>query len=120
MSERSNPRQSISSTILVEGKFTGIFSGWGETRIIAMKASKEGELKAIADTNGEPIKEDSTGDGHPGHNVEHEVKLGPVYSTAIAGCDLMSSGLYTAGICAKSSGKVSIILEFFTSVKMIL
>ena len=94
----------FSSQILTEGKFTGLFAGWGVTRVIALKASKDGELQAIADTDGE-IKEESLGENKL-HGDAHAVKLGPMFSTAIAGCDLMSSGLYTAGICANSSGKV--------------
>ena len=53
--------------------------------------------------------------------VKHAAKLGPLLSTSIAGNDLLSSCLYTAGICAGYAGKaaplslllVSFMLYFF-------
>lgn len=94
--------KSFSTQILSEGKFSGVFAGWGTARIIALKASKEGELQTIADTNGEECGE-AAAEGPKHHG---EVSLTPVFSISIAGCDLMGSCLYTGGICALSSGKV--------------
>lgn len=94
--------KSFSNQILTEGKFSGVFAGWGTSRIIAFKASKEGDLQTIADTSGDVCSDVATeGPKHHG-----EVGLTPSLSISIAGCDLMGSCLYTAGICATSSGKV--------------
>ena len=39
--------------------------------------------------------------------VEHKkIGMTPFFSVSIAGCDLMGSCLYTAGVCASNSGKV--------------
>ena len=101
--------RSIANQILSSGKFSGVFSGWGSTRVVAMQCNELGKLKVVADTEdkvinlGEVIKTDKEHGG---------VKLGVLLSTSIAGCDLMGSTLYTAGICASNCGKVNCIALF--------
>ena len=107
ISQTSQERKSFSTQILSEGKFSRLFAGWGSTRIVALKASKDQVLELFADTNGEVGRQDDFDLNLNETEPHNEIKLGPMYSTAIAGCDLMSSGLYTAGICANNSGKVS-------------
>lgn len=93
---------SISAQILSEGKFSGIFPGWGGSRVVALKCNASGQLKIVGDT-AEKVKTEDL----PEENHHKSVGLGVLLSTGIAGCDLMGSSLYTAGVCAYNSGKVT-------------
>lgn len=95
------PTDSISAQILSEGKFSGIFPGWGGSRVIALKCNESAHLKIVGDT-AEKVKDQDTIEEHS----HKKVGLGVLLSTSIAGCDLMGSSLYTAGVCASNSGKV--------------
>lgn len=108
------PTGSISSQILSEGRFSGIFAGWGASRVLALQTS------TLADHS--PVSTVSViGDtSNPEHFEKCDVKikekdpshgLTTVLSVSIAGSDIMSSCLYTAGICAYNSGKVSHLLS---------
>ena len=95
---------SISTQILKEGKFSGIFAGWGESRVVALKSFDSGELQVIADTHKPTEKPESVKTTTNGHQF---AKLGPLFSVAIACCDLMGSCLYTAAVSTTNSGKVT-------------
>jgi hypothetical protein len=96
----------------------------GQTRILAMKSSdgrigsqhstsqhegqKTTHVKVIADTDTPYfIKHKRQGDNGPGF-VKHEGTLNTLLSVSIAGCDLMGSCLYTAGVCTANAGKVCV------------
>lgn len=103
------PTGSISSQILSEGRFSGIFAGWGASRVVALQAlpdsghQETSTVSVIGDTsNGEKFeRKDVKVKGRHAHG------LSTLSSVSIAGSDIMSSCLYTAGICAYTSGKVS-------------
>ena len=106
--------KSISVNLFEEGKFTGIFPGWGEPRIILLDYNKS---KVVVDTATNLTKEERI----PSQAIEKEgkveayverghKKLNTLFSVSIAGCDLMGSCLYTAGVCAYNSGKVCDII----------
>lgn len=95
---------SISQAVFTEGKFDAIFPGWGDPRVVVVKCSAEGDLKVIADTS--PSSESARKDSQVVEKKEHHVGLTTVGSVSIAGCDLLASCLYTAGVCTKNSGKV--------------
>lgn len=101
------PTGSISSQILSEGRFSGIFAGWGASRVVALQAlpdsgHQESTVSVIGDTsNTEKFeRKDVKVKGKHAHG------LSTLSSVSIAGSDIMSSCLYTAGICAYTSGKV--------------
>jgi hypothetical protein len=71
------------------------------TRVIAFKCTDNGELNVIADTNESFPQNLSTAP-----KETKKVGLSPFFSISIAGCDLMGSCLYTAGVCTFNSGKV--------------
>lgn len=91
--------KSVATQILTDGKFTGIFPGWGGKRILAINYKAPENLNVIADTSFLQPKDQQN---HP----KHHVGLNTIMSVSIAGCDLMGSALYTAGTCAAYSGKV--------------
>lgn len=96
---------SISEAVFTGGKFDAIFPGWGDPRVVAVNCSAEGDLKVIADTS--PSSESTRRDNQVvGKKEHHHVGLTTVGSVSIAGCDLLASCLYTAGVCTKNSGKV--------------
>ena len=97
--------ESISAQILSEGKFSGIFPGWGGSRVLAVRCYGNGQLKLIGDTAADlTVHDDHDEEGHS----HKKASLGVLLSTGIAGCDLMGSSLYTAGVCAFNSGKVQL------------
>ncbi len=102
---------SFSNQILSEGRLEGFFPGWGGSRVVALNCSEVGDLTVLADTNGPVVAKNEK------EVVEHKpAGLTPLFSVSIAGCDLMGSCLYTAGVCAFNSGKVGFLLcLFFTS-----
>lgn len=93
---------SLSNRILKEGQFQGIFAGWGESRVVAVEHLPPNEIAVIGDTDG------SLNQQIVKYNIprSEEGKLSLLYTVSIAGCDLMSSCLYTASVCAYNSGKV--------------
>jgi hypothetical protein len=95
---------SFSRKIASEGRFNGIMAGWGSQRMLIAKASVEGEASVIMDTNEPGAIKHAASD----KNVTHSTpSLGALPSVAIAGCDLLSSCLYTAGVCASNCGKLA-------------
>lgn len=92
---------SFSNQILTDGRLEGFFPGWGGSRVVALNCSEVGDLTVLADTNG-PVVENNEKDIH----VHKPVGLTTLFSVSIAGCDLMGSCLYTAGVCASNAGKV--------------
>lgn len=72
---------------------------------MALNCSLEGKLKVIADTNDGTEQTIQNAPDEVEEKVHH-VGLTPVLSVSIAGCDLMGSCLYTAGVCTANSGKV--------------
>jgi hypothetical protein len=98
---------SVSQAIFTEGKFEAIFPGWGGSRVVALNCSAEGNLKVIADTApATALFTESDGKTKTESKPEHSVGLTPAFSISIAGCDLLGSCLYTAGVCTSASGKV--------------
>ena len=95
---------SLSAQILATGKFSGVFSGWGNSRVVVMQCDEAANLKVVADTIENEKLEVNRNNGTV--HQQHKVKLGVLLSTAVAGCDLMSSSLYISGICASNCGKV--------------
>lgn len=94
-------QKSVAKVILKDGVFSGIFAGWGESRVIAMNYKTTGNVVVCADTNIGDVTKESSSD----RKVKH-AKLNTILSVSIAGCDLMGSALYTAGTCFSVSGKV--------------
>jgi hypothetical protein len=102
---------SVSQAIFTEGKFEAIFPGWGGSRVVALNCSAEGNLKVIADTApATTLFTEPDGKAEP--KKEHSAGLTPAFSISIAGCDLLGSCLYTAGVCTSASGKVSSSASF--------
>jgi hypothetical protein len=99
--------KSLSAQIISDGKFSGIFPGWGESRVVAVRYESSEGMTVVGDTakkdyEFERVSPKSHGKLHaPGEG------LSTAFSVSIAGCDLMGSCLYTAGVCAFNSGKVS-------------
>lgn len=127
------PAVPLSEQIMNDGSYAGLFPSWGETRIICLSyGHSDGRaLTAIADTSHKDKEElrqhvEDTQQrieaNAKAHDSEHKITL--VSSVAIAGCDLLSSCLYTAGTCASYAGKlapvglilVTIMLMFFRHV----
>jgi hypothetical protein len=97
------PTQPISQQIMSGGRFSGLFPGWGDTRVIACKHSLGSGHETVADTH-----EKSLITKNKYFMNRHHLGLGTLFSLSIGGNDLLSSSLYTAGICATYSGKVNI------------
>ena len=99
------------------------FAGWGAEESVYLAKDRKGRLVSAAGDD----SDSGNGDKNASHaedgddEVKHAAKLGPLLSTSIAGNDLLSSCLYTAGICAGYAGKaaplslllVSFMLYFF-------
>lgn len=110
--------RSVADQILNEGRFNGIFAGWGMSRVVAMNYSAPNNSHdpnapaplVIADTKDTYSMYD---DEKPRlQKVAHPtVSLGSFFSIALAGCDLMSSALYTPGTVTIYSGKVSLFVH---------
>lgn len=95
--------KSVADQIVTDGRFTAMFPGWGEPRIVALnyKSAAE-EVDIFADTKTDTDGKSTLKD----HLNQHPAKLNALLGISIAGCDLMGSALYTAGTCAYNSGKV--------------
>jgi hypothetical protein len=91
--------------ILVDGKFSGIVSGWGETRVLALDYQSAKDVKVAADSNG-PIETSKKNENKQWKRGAPK-GLNTLLALSIAGCDIMSSTLYTSSNCAKKGGKVS-------------
>lgn len=101
-------QQTLSESILSEGRMAGTFTGWGSQRIVTLFANPEKSLSVIGDTDGHSVEvneEQKKKNGNEGHGG---AGLSVLNSVSIAGCDLLGSCLYTAGVCAFNSGKVII------------
>jgi amino acid transporter len=93
-------------------KSYGLFPGWGKTRVIATKLTQKHDLLVVADTDSPvPIDYSKADEGASGTNQEHQAhtqaKISTLSSVSIAGNDLMSSCLYTAGVCVVKAGKLA-------------
>lgn len=103
-----NQEVSRSESILTIGNLGGNFSGWGTQRILAFLVDQEKDISIVGDSEGllkEEFKQDKS-------RKKHQNGLGLLNSVSIAGCDLLGSCLYTAGVCAANGGKV-ISLHFY-------
>jgi hypothetical protein len=96
----------MAEQIIADGRFSGLFPGWGQTRILAMKGTKKHDVEVVADTDTVYAFDRKKKGFNKGH-TEHKANLNTLLSVSIAGCDLMGSCLYTAGVCTVNSGKVS-------------
>jgi len=114
------PQYGLGENILKEGQLTGTFTGWGTKRVIGVSLVGGTDSMVVADSTYPGIT--LSIDKSKNHQqVHHEEKLGVFSSVSIAGCDLLGSCLYTAGICAASGGKlapiglllVTLMLYFF-------
>jgi hypothetical protein len=95
----------MAQQIITQGKFTGLFAGWGEARIIATRLNEKHEMMVVADTDPAYLK--SHKQQSPVSHVERtEKKMSTLFSVSLAGSDLMGSCLYTAGVCTVNSGRV--------------
>jgi len=74
------------------------FAGWGTQTTAYLAKSKSGTLISTSDRLSTTENEDAT------VPEAHHAKLGTLASTSIAGNDLLSSCLYTGGICAAYAG----------------
>jgi hypothetical protein len=83
-------------------RFNGLFPGWGNTRVIGCYHSFDKGNQTILDTDKMHKYE---GKWHPFER--HRLGLNTLFSLSIGGNDLLSSSLYTAGICATYGGKVN-------------
>ena len=95
------------------------FAGWGAEDSVYLAKDRKGRLVSAV---GDETDDSSNNTAHDKEDdIKHAAKLGPLLSTSIAGNDLLSSCLYTAGICAGYAGKaaplslllVSFMLYFF-------
>jgi len=92
------------------------FPGWGSSSTVKVVKVRGGELAALDDVVSRAV--DPLAEPPP---PEKHVALDQFRATAIAGNDLLSSCLYTAGLCAQYAGKmapislalVSFMLFFF-------
>ncbi len=112
-----------------DGSLLGTFSGWGSERILVLsststttpsKSSTTSKLTVIADTSCPAVtmldsddgsssvsdNEKRSGGGNQSLNEKKHIGLNVLQSVSIAGCDLLGSCLYTAGVCASNAGKV--------------
>lgn len=97
-------KRRLSETVLTDGNLGGVFVGWGEQRVVAVLVDRQKQVSVIADTiEGEKLK------ARPENEIVEKkgAGLGVLHAVSIAGCDLLGSCLYTAGVCAGSGGKVS-------------
>jgi hypothetical protein len=95
----------LAESILMDGNLSTSFAGWGSQRIVAMSVTPSKDISIIADTSSTTssfeVKQCPRDHLHKSHGL-------PLFnSVSIAGCDLLSSCLYTAGVCTAISGKVS-------------
>jgi len=95
-------------SILAENSNLSIkaFPGWGYQRIVAVRINKNKSLNVIGDTDELFNLDESSGEAV---REKPHIGLNVLKSVSIAGCDLLGSCLYTAGICAGTSGKVSLL-----------
>lgn len=99
---------SVASTIVREEDLLGTFFGWGTQRVMTVAVDPANNVKLIADSASPTLGQPSAGTMEGGGEPErHSAKLNVLRSISIAGCDLLGSCLYTAGVCAANSGKVS-------------
>ncbi len=94
-------RTSLGEIIFQKGQLAGTFSGWGTQRIIAVSVAEK-QISVIADST-EKNGIISSVDSKP---QKSRAKQTVLESVSIAGCDLLGSCLYTAGVCASHGGKV--------------
>ena len=96
------------------------FAGWGRSDVAFVSRGARGELVVSAATGGDVGGDEGGGEPSAPPAPPHAA-LGALASTSIAGNDLLSSCLYTGGICAAYAGKmaplslllVSVMLYFF-------
>ncbi len=88
--------------IVKAGQFDGLFPTHGMPRVIVLRHSIDGSVSTFADTeiNG------YTNINKTIEPLHKEERITLRYSVAVAGCDLLSSCLYTGGTCAVYAGKV--------------
>ena len=100
-----------SKTDSTRERYRGLFPDWGSKRIVVVNCLKD-TFSVAADTN-YPEKHNYS---HVLENAEQKThpKLNAFQSVSIAGCDLMSSCLYTAGVCAGYGGKVRVVKHSIT------
>jgi hypothetical protein len=90
----------------------GISPGWGEPRVLLLDYQQS---KVIVDSVGPDSvfhrqnQQQQLGEEAKSHSNK---KLNVLMSISIAGCDLMGSSLYTAGVCAYNSGKVIFLILY--------
>jgi hypothetical protein len=96
----------MAEQIITEGKFSGLFPGWGEIRVITTRINEKQEIRIMADTDGTYFNQHKD---FLFKSLDESIErqgLTTLFSVSIAGCDLMGSCLYTAGVCTVNSGKV--------------
>ena len=112
-----------SANLLLSDKFSGIFPGWGCPQILAVELNADGKYEVVGDTNldatkgmksplpkkdAEDIVKSIDNEGKTGNPEFKDAQgLSVLQSVSIAGCDLLGSCLYTAGVCTVNSGLVS-------------
>jgi len=98
--------RTLSQSIISEGRLAGTFTGWGTQRVLTLYIDEEHNISVLSDTH----EHDASVSGNDRKNFKpspnHGAKLTLLRSISIAGCDLLGSCLYTAGVCAASGGKV--------------
>lgn len=95
--------------------FKGIFAGWGESQIVAVKYDPvDGQLLTLADTKAAwegkvpaASTPHSSSKAFIAEKNRRKTGLSTLFSAPIAGCDLLSSCLYTAGTTAGYAGKLT-------------
>jgi hypothetical protein len=96
--------ETLSKSILEDGRLNGAFTGWGTQRVVTLFVGKSKEVSVIADTDGYSLANSENVTNN--ESQEHGHRLSIVNGISIAGCDLLGSCLYTAGVCAANGGKV--------------
>lgn len=92
---------------------------WGDTSVVYVVKSSTGTL--VSTNDAQSIRDSRSTSSSSSASTHKHTALGQFRATSIAGNDLLSSCLYTAGICAGYAGKmaplslllVSVMLYFF-------
>ncbi len=97
--DQSNHDNSVAEILFSEGTIaTGTFGGFGERETIALLLDKKHNITIYSDKHNKSLVTN--------HQPKKTAHLSVFESVSIAGCDLLGSCLYTAGVCASNGGKV--------------
>lgn len=108
MSSQTKSHCNLSDSIIPNDRLAGAFTGWGTHRIITLFIDEEKRVSVISDSDGNSCERMNI-QSKSVFVEKPKAKLSLLSSISIAGCDLLGSCLYTAGVCAANGGKVRIL-----------